>query len=72
MQTFLSCAVPASSAKKSCFIWLGEFDLCHSVEKKREVGRASEFTESYTEPATSEFYHKFILIMNRVWDQSGP
>ena len=106
MQTFLSCAVPASSAKKSCFIWLGEFELCHSgvlhienfllkfrnsyqrnhhakcqylkssyfvaVEKKREVGRASEFTESYTEPATSEFYHKFILIMNRVWDQSGP
>jgi hypothetical protein len=43
-----------------------------AVEKKREVGRASEFTESYTEPATSEFYHKFILIMNRVWDQSGP
>ncbi len=34
-----------------------------AVEKKREVGRASEFTESYIEPATSEFYHKFILIM---------
>jgi hypothetical protein len=26
-----------------------------AVEKKREVGRASEFTETYTEPATSEF-----------------
>ncbi len=24
MQTFLSCAVPPSSAKKSCFIWLRE------------------------------------------------
>ncbi len=98
MQTFLSCAVPASSAKKSCFylakgsltsaiqVWstLGAFLLkfrnpyqrnhhakCQylkssyfvAVEKKREVGRASEGTETYTEPATSEFYHKFILIM---------
>jgi hypothetical protein len=53
----LSSAVPASSAKKSCFIWLGEFNLCHSVEK-REVGRASESADPYTEPATSEFYHK--------------
>jgi hypothetical protein len=57
----LSSAVPASSAKKSCFIWLGEFDLCHSVEKKRKVRRASEFTETYTEPATSEFYHRFYI-----------
>jgi hypothetical protein len=32
-----------------------------AVEKKREVGRASEFTETYTEPATSEFYHRFYI-----------
>jgi hypothetical protein len=34
--------------KSSCFV---------PVEK-REVGRASEFADPYTEPATSEFYHK--------------
>ena len=40
--------------------------------EKREVGRLSDFADSYTEPATSEFYHKFLMIMNSVWDQSGP
>ncbi len=34
-----------------------------AVEKKREVGRASEFTETYTEPATSSFIIDSILIM---------
>jgi hypothetical protein len=43
-----------------------------AVEKKREVGRASDFADPYTEPATSKFNHKFLMIMKSVWDKSGP
>ena len=89
----LSSAVPASSAKKSCFIWLGEFDLCHSgvlhtenfcwnseihikeiimpnasisrahillqLRRREKSEELPNFADTYTESATSEFYHKF-------------
>jgi hypothetical protein len=39
--------------------------------EKREVGRASEFADTYTEPAKNEIYHRFYndyeLCVGLIW-----
>jgi hypothetical protein len=49
-----------------------ELIFCCTVVEKKEGGRASEFADQYTKPATSEFYRKFLMIMICVREQSGP
>ncbi len=90
MQIFLSCAVAASSAKKSCFIWLrsltSAIQVCSTesafllnsyqrnhhakcqnlkssyfvaVEKKREVGRVSDFADHILSLQRVSFFISF-------------
>ncbi len=38
------------------------------LRREKSRLRASEFADPYSESATSEFYHKFLMIINCEWD----
>jgi|LakMenEpi03Aug12_release.lakeMendotaPanAssembly.Ray.scaffolds.fasta_scaffold2988357_1 hypothetical protein len=69
----IQCFLAEFISKKSCHMPVSqELIFCCTVVEKKEGGRASEFADQYTKPATSEFYRKFLMIMICVREQSGP